>query len=45
MSSWLMQHINKPTEVQCLDLKQVYDWAGQAGQNKLTRAQLKNGWR
>ena len=41
----LMQHIEKPTEAQCLDLKWVVDWAGQTGQDELTRAQRQAGWR
>ena len=28
----LLQHIGKPTERHCLDLKRVVDWAGQTGQ-------------
>ena len=41
----LLQQIDKPTEAQCLDLKRVVDWAGQTGQDKLTRAQRQAGWR
>ena len=41
----LLTDIEKPTEVQSLDLKRVVDWAGQTGQNQLTRAQRQAGWR
>lgn len=41
----LMQHIDKPTEAQCLDLKRVVDWAGQTDQSRLMRAQRQAGWR
>ena len=41
----LLSHIEKPTEVQSLDLKRVVDWAGQTGQDQLTRAQRQAGWR
>ena len=41
----LLQHVQKPTETQCLDLKRVVDWVGQTGQDELTRAQRQAGWR
>ena len=40
----LLQHVDKPTEVQRLNLKRVVDWAGQTGHEELTRAQRKAGW-
>ncbi|MBC7548535.1 MAG: PcfJ domain-containing protein [Polaromonas sp.] len=41
----LLKHIQKPTEDQCIDLKRIIDWAGQTGQDHLTRAQRQAGWR
>ena len=41
----LLQHIEKPAETQCLDLKRVVDWVHQTGQEHLTRAQRQAGWR
>jgi hypothetical protein len=41
----LQNHIEKPTEIQSLDLKRVVDWADQTGQDQLTRAQRQAGWR